>query len=100
MINVLKFKQFLFLFSINSWLSRLEFTNACQNINRGDPDQTQKQSDMSLHCLSTPFWQALVFEILEYLPFLSKLEEHGPFQTHTQTFKLLFEYNATLEDKF
>ena len=28
----------------------------------------QKQSDMGLHCLSTPFYRQLVFGILEHLP--------------------------------
>ena len=39
--------------------------------NREDPDQTalQKQSDLGLHCLSRPFWQEIVFEILEHLPY-------------------------------
>ena len=34
--------------------------------NREDPDQTaalQMQSDLGLHCLSSPFWQATSFKI-------------------------------------
>ena len=27
----------------------------------------QKQSDLGLHCLSRPFWQAASVQILEYL---------------------------------
>ena len=39
-------------------------------VNREDPDQTasQKQSDLCLHCLSRPFWQADSVQNLE-LPF-------------------------------
>ena len=33
--------------------------NACLNSKQGDPDQTaSQQSDLGLHCLSMPFWQA------------------------------------------
>ena len=43
--------------------------------NREDPDQTassgvlllQKQSDLGVHCLSRPFWQATGVKILEHL---------------------------------
>ena len=27
-------------------------------VNREDPDQTQKQSDLGLHCLPRQFWKA------------------------------------------
>ena len=30
----------------------------------------QKQSDLSLNCLSMPFWQATMFKILENSPYL------------------------------
>ena len=35
---------------------------------RGDPVQTEKQSDLGLHCLSRPFWQ--VADILNFKIFI------------------------------
>ena len=39
--------------------------------NRKEPVQTasSKQSDLGLHCLSSPFWQATLVQILEHLPY-------------------------------
>ena len=49
-VNVLKFERFSVGFL--GW----NLQNTCQNSKQGRP--IHKQSDLGLHCLSRPFWQA------------------------------------------
>ena len=60
MVNVLKLKKNLFLFSNKVYVFRAGIHKMPVRIaNKEDPDQTasQKQSDLGLPCLSWPFWQ-------------------------------------------
>ena len=66
MVNVLKFQTlFLFLYSNKRLVNGARFHIMLVRMeNKEDTDQTassevQKQSDIGLHCLSSPFWQAL-----------------------------------------
>ena len=54
MVNVLKLQNtFLFLFSIKMLVIRVEFLKCLSE------KQTGKQSDLGVHCLYRPFWQAI-----------------------------------------
>ena len=69
--NCNKYSKILISFcsQIKYWLSELEVRIA----NREDPHirlLLKKQSDLSLHCLSRPYWQGLVSEILEHLLYI------------------------------
>ena len=65
-----KCSKFLFLFSDKLLVSRAGIHKMLVRIANGeDPDQTQKQSDLGLRCLSRLFGTQLLIEISKHLQY-------------------------------
>ena len=70
MVNVLKFEHFSFCSQIKYWFRGLELTKCLSEKQAGKTLirlLLQKQSDLGLCCLSRPFGQETIVEILEHL---------------------------------
>ena len=71
MVYVLNFQTlYSFRLLIICWVFWLEFTNACQSDKQGRSllDCFFMQSDLGLHCLSRPFWQAISVRNIRTFP--------------------------------